>query len=86
MVHLDVSKNRGTPKWMVYNGSNPIKIDDLGIPLYLETSILILANLWDRSLYPEPLAISILLVVVAHVLIPHQTRRPTDSLKLKVFT
>ena len=27
--HMDVSKNRGTPKWMVNNG-NPIKIDDLG--------------------------------------------------------
>ena len=32
---MDVSKNRGTPKWMVYNG-NPIKIDDLGVPLFLE--------------------------------------------------
>ena len=28
-----VSKNRGTPKWMVYNG-NPIKMDDLGVPLF----------------------------------------------------
>ena len=27
---MGVSKNRGTPKWMVYNGKNPIKIDDLG--------------------------------------------------------
>ena len=27
--HLGVSKNRGTPKWMVYN---PIKMDDLGVP------------------------------------------------------
>ena len=26
---MGVSKNRGTPKWMVYNG-NPIKMDDLG--------------------------------------------------------
>jgi len=33
---MGVSKNRGTPKWMVYNG-NPIKIDDLGVPLFLET-------------------------------------------------
>ena len=32
-------KNRGTPKWMVYNG-NPIKMDDLGVPLFLETPIL----------------------------------------------
>ena len=29
----------GTPKWMVYNGKheNPIKMDDLGVPLFLET-------------------------------------------------
>ena len=36
--HMDVSKNRGTPKRMVYNG-NPIKMDDLGVPLFLETPI-----------------------------------------------
>ena len=35
---MDVSENRGTPKWMVYNG-NPIKMDDLGVPLFSETSI-----------------------------------------------
>ena len=30
-VHdMGVSKNRGAPKWMVYNGKNPIKMDDLG--------------------------------------------------------
>ena len=27
---VGVSKNRGTPKWMVYNGKNPIKMDGLG--------------------------------------------------------
>ena len=27
---MGVSKNRGTPKWMVYFMENPIKIDDLG--------------------------------------------------------
>ncbi len=26
---MGVSKNNGTPKWMVYKG-NPIKMDDLG--------------------------------------------------------
>ena len=36
--HIGVSKNRGTPKWMVYNGKL-IKKDDLGVPLFLETSI-----------------------------------------------
>ena len=35
-VHLGVSKNRGTSKWMVYR-ENPIKMDDLGVPLFLET-------------------------------------------------
>ena len=31
----------GTPKWMVNFMENPIKIDDLGVPIFLETSILI---------------------------------------------
>ncbi len=34
--NMDVSKNRGTPKCMVYNGKT-IKMDDLGVPLFLET-------------------------------------------------
>ena len=29
-AHLGVSKNRGTPKWMVKIMENPIKMDDLG--------------------------------------------------------
>ena len=32
-LYMGVSKNRGTPKWMVFNG-NPIKMDDLGVPLF----------------------------------------------------
>ena len=39
---MGVSKNRGTPKWMVCNGKpeNPIKMDDdLGVPLFSETPI-----------------------------------------------
>ena len=28
------SKNRGTPKWMVYFMENPIKMDDLGGKTY----------------------------------------------------
>jgi len=35
---MGVSKNMGTPKWMVDNG-NPIEMDDLGVPLFSETSI-----------------------------------------------
>ena len=34
---MDVSENRGTPKWMVKIMENPIKMDDLGVPLFLET-------------------------------------------------
>ena len=38
---MDVSKNRGIlpPKWMVKIMENPIKMDDLGVPLFLETPI-----------------------------------------------
>ena len=28
--YMDVSENRGTPKWMVKIMENPIKMDDLG--------------------------------------------------------
>ena len=28
----------GTPKWKIYK-ENPIKMDDLGVPLFLETSL-----------------------------------------------
>ena len=37
-IDMDVSKNRGTSKWMVIM-ENPIKMDDLGVPLFLETPI-----------------------------------------------
>ena len=46
---MGVSKNSGTPKWMVYK-ENPIKMDDLGGPLFLETPILsLLAYFFDKS-------------------------------------
>ena len=40
-IYMGVSKNRGTPKWMVYNGKPYEQMDDLGgkPPLFLETSI-----------------------------------------------
>ena len=38
-IHMGVSKNKGTPKWMVKIMENPIKIDNLGVPLFLETTI-----------------------------------------------
>ena len=38
LVEMDVSKDRGTPKWMVYNGKPYFLMDDLGVPLFSETS------------------------------------------------
>ena len=35
-ITIGVSINGGTPKWMIYR-ENPIKIDDLGVPLFQET-------------------------------------------------
>ena len=45
--YMGVSKNRGTPKWMVYNG-NPIKMDDLGVPPFKETPKLC----WEMAFFP----------------------------------
>ena len=39
IYHMGVSKNSGTLKWMVRIMENPNKIDDLGVPLFLETPI-----------------------------------------------
>ena len=36
-LEVGVSKNKGTPKWMVKIMENPIKMDDLGVPLFLKT-------------------------------------------------
>ena len=36
---MGVSKNGGIPKWMVKIMENPIKMDDLGVPLFLEIPI-----------------------------------------------
>ena len=40
-TNMGVSKNRGTPKWMVYFMENPIKMDDLGVkpPIFGNTNI-----------------------------------------------
>ena len=37
--YMGVSKNRGTQKWMVYNGKSYFSMDDLGVPRFSETSI-----------------------------------------------
>ena len=41
---MGVSKNRGIPKWMVYNGKPYEQMDDLGVPLFLQTPIWISLN------------------------------------------
>ena len=41
---MGISKNRGTPKWMVKIMENPIKMNDLGAPLFSETSICIIRS------------------------------------------
>ena len=41
-IYMGVSKNSGTPKWMVKKMENPINMDDLGVPLFSETSIYVL--------------------------------------------
>ena len=42
--HMGVSKNRGTPKWMVYSGKSYEQMDDLGgfTPIFGNTYIDIL--------------------------------------------
>ena len=41
VIYMGVSKNSGTPKWMVKIMENPIKMDNLGVPLFLEAPIYI---------------------------------------------
>ena len=43
--HKGVSENNDTPKW-IFIMENPIKMDDLGIPLFLETPI----KTWEKSI------------------------------------
>ena len=38
ILYMGVSINGGTPKWMIIR-ENPIKMDDLGVPPFQETSI-----------------------------------------------
>ena len=47
-LDMGVSQNRGTPKWMVKAMENPIKMDDLGVPLFSETPISHVPPLWFR--------------------------------------
>ena len=47
-------QNSGTPEWMVYNGKPYYLMDDLGVPLFLETSKhqMIVGNPGDFSTNP----------------------------------
>ena len=45
--YMGVSKNRGTPKRMVYNRQPYFLMDDLGVPLFSETSICFSSNWID---------------------------------------
>ena len=44
--YIGVSKNKGTPKWMVYNFKTLLKWMIWGVPLFLETPICIVFNLF----------------------------------------
>ena len=39
LKNMGVSRNRGTPKMDGLQLNNPMKMDDLGVPLFSETSI-----------------------------------------------
>ena len=53
ILHVGVSKNNGTPKWMVYFMETPIKMDDLGgfPPIFGNTHVkkknITSGSLWD---------------------------------------
>ena len=52
---MGVSKNRGEPpKWMVKIMENPIKMDNLGVPLFLETPKL--SNFSEVHIFQTPCA------------------------------
>ena len=48
-IPMGVSTNNGIPIWMVKIMEIPIKMDDLGVPLFLETPIL--CNIKTKTTY-----------------------------------
>ena len=36
---MGVSRNGGIPKWLVFVRENPLKMDDLGVAIFQETTI-----------------------------------------------
>ena len=72
ICYMGVSKNRGTPKWMVKIMENPIKMDDLGVPLFLETSTWIWGLCkYDSGYYLPP---QLHCLVSGQIMIFHQPR------------
>ena len=51
ILHLGRFPKYDTPKWMVCSGKPPIKMDDLGVPLFLETSICSILISWEKTLF-----------------------------------
>ena len=91
---VGVSKNRGAPKWMVYN-ENPIKMDDLGVPLFSETSRWML-NMWPVGFGFSDLVLDFRLIrnFLSNVLVPENVIQPpisytsafaTNSLEFEFF-
>ena len=46
---MGISKNNGTPKWMVYKGKPYEQMDDLGVPSFWETPIYFFNCLFARA-------------------------------------
>ena len=73
---MGVFKNRGTPKWMVRIMENPIKMDDLGVPLFSETSmskIRFLAQIKDVT----ERSYEAVFFIVPKVIIPKPKKKPS---------
>ena len=87
------TKNRGVypPKWMVYFMENPIKMDDLGVFLFLETPILVhlpFALFWSDCQVEIPLPGSCTEEKYLNILINYisdQIRESRKSQKLLVL-
>ena len=70
---VDVSKNTGTPKWMVKIMENPIKMDDLEVPLFLETPMYFRTWTWG-------------FLTASYVIVYQRVHQlPTDFVELLLF-
>ena len=79
---MGVSKNRGTPKYMVYKGKTLFKMDDLilGVPLVSETSNMgVSENGGTPKKHPKMIIFSIGKPMVVGVPLFSETSKKTDS-------